>query len=65
MPFGTNIKELRKQKGLTQGEMAEKLDIAQATYCQYETNAKSPNVYIASEIAKILGVSLDQLMKGV
>ncbi len=64
MPFGTNVKELRKQKGLTQEEMAKKLDIAQATYCQFETNAKSPNVYLAQEIAKILGVSLDFLMGG-
>lgn len=63
MPFGSNIKEIRKRKGLTQEEMAQKLDIAQATYSQFETNAKSPNVYLANEIAKILGVSLDYLMK--
>lgn len=65
MPFGTNIKNLRKVKGLTQQEMADKLDITQATYCQYEANAKAPNVYIAAEIAKILGVGIDELMKGV
>lgn len=64
MAFSNNIKELRKLKGLTQEEMASKLEIAQATYCQYETGAKSPNVYIAQEIANIFGVTLDSLMKG-
>lgn len=63
MSFGTNMREARKSKGLTQQELAEMLDIAQATVAQYETGAKSPNVYIGAEIAKILGVTLDFLMK--
>jgi transcriptional regulator with XRE-family HTH domain len=65
MPYGTNLKRLRKAKGFTQEEMAKRLDIAQSTYCQFETNAKSPNIYLAQEIAKILGCTLDQMMKGV
>lgn len=48
---------------MTQEEMAKRLDIAQATYCQFETNAKAPNIYLANEIAKILKVSLDQLVR--
>jgi DNA-binding XRE family transcriptional regulator len=63
MPFGTNIKRIRKERGMTQEEMAKRLDIAQATYCQFETNAKAPNIYLANEIAKILKVSLDQLVR--
>ena len=65
MPFGTNLKRFRKAKGYTQEEMAQKLDIAQSTYCQFETNAKAPNIYLAQEIAKILECTLDQMMKGV
>ena len=64
MPFHKNLKRTREAKGFTQTEMATKLGIAQASYCQFETGAKSPTVYLAGEIAEILGTTVDNLLNG-
>ena len=64
MPFHKNLRNTREASGLTQTEMAKRLGIAIASYCQFETGAKSPTVYLAGEIADILGVTVDYLLKG-
>lgn len=50
------MKELRKARGISQGEMAEMLHVSQACYCRYEKGKRSLSVPVAKKIAKILEV---------
>ena len=51
--IGNIIKKMRKEKGLSQKELAKKLNIAQTTLSGYETNYSNPVFSTINEIAKI------------
>ena len=55
------LKELRKNKGITQQEIAEKLGINNVTYYGYEKERTEPNLQMLIKIADYYGVSLDYL----
>lgn len=61
MSFNENLKKIREEKGLTQGELAEMVGISQPMIAQYEMGIKLPNIVIGKEIAKKLMCSLDRL----
>lgn len=50
------IKEVREQRGITQLEMAEKLGISVACYCQYETGVRNIPADKMEQIAAILRI---------
>lgn len=56
------LKFLRKQRKLTQVEMARILNIAQSTYAQYETGKSNPDYNILVKIANFFEVSVDYLL---
>ena len=62
MNIGNKISELRKKKNMTQEELAEKLNVARQTISKWECNETSPSLEDASKLAKILGVSLNELV---
>lgn len=55
------LKELRKEKGMTQKEVAEKINISQSAYAFYETAKKEPKIETLKKIADLFKVSLDYL----
>lgn len=57
--FGSKLKTLRKNKGLTQDELAAALEITRATICNYELGRRSPGLDELKRIADYLGVGLD------
>lgn len=59
--FGIKLTELRKQRGLTQSDIAKVLGIARTTYSSYEQGRRSPDVDIQNKIADYFNVSLDYL----
>ncbi len=59
--FGDNLLKLRKQKKLTQSEIAEILGVARTTYSSYEQNRRMPDAEIQIKIADYFDVSLDFL----
>lgn len=61
MSFNENLKKIREENGLTQGELAEMVGISQPMIAQYEMGIKLPNIVIGKEIAKKLMCSLDRL----
>jgi transcriptional regulator with XRE-family HTH domain len=61
-PLGQNIRLLRKQKGLTQVELAKNLDCSQAVITAYESGKKKPAVDTLSRLADVLGVTTDQII---
>ncbi len=56
------LKELRKERGLTQGDIAASLHVVQAAVSQWETGRVTPEADKISQLADILGVSIDVLM---
>ena len=62
MSFGTKIRQLRKDRGLSQGELAEKLGTSQKVISDYERERTSPARERLPHIAKFFGVSLDVLL---
>lgn len=62
MNIGTNIKKYRKEKGLTQRELADKLNIATNSLSRYEIGERRPPIDMIEKIAEILNVTPIQLM---
>lgn len=55
------LRECRKQKGLTQLQVAVYCDITEKTYQNYELTTREPKLEILVKIADFYGVSLDYL----
>lgn len=60
--LGTKIKEIRKQKKITQKALADVLGIAEITIRKYESNEREPNLEMLQKIATALEVSLSKLL---
>ncbi|KEI81184.1 helix-turn-helix domain-containing protein [Clostridium botulinum] len=56
------IKELRKEKGITQEELAKHVGVSTSMVGMYETNARKPSYEVLSKIAKYFRVSTDYLL---
>jgi transcriptional regulator with XRE-family HTH domain len=63
MILGPRIAAARKSKGLTQKELAERLDLATGTIQQYELGKRRPDVDVLKSIANIMDVSVDSLVR--
>jgi transcriptional regulator with XRE-family HTH domain len=62
MILGQRLKQLRKQRGLSQQEVANRLKINRVTYSQYEVNRRQPDYETLNKIADFYQVSLDYLV---
>jgi transcriptional regulator with XRE-family HTH domain len=62
MPFARKLTKMRKEKGLTQEEMAKKAGVGIAQMRRYEKGKSSPTLEVIKNIAKTLGVSADELI---
>lgn len=59
--LGTRLQTLRKEKKLTQRELASKLKIAQSTIALYEVKKREPDINTLQKLAGFFEVSLDYL----
>ena len=57
-----NITELRQSKGMTQMELAEKLNVTPQTISRWETETAYPDITAIPVLANIFDVSIDELM---
>lgn len=63
--FGERIRELRKERGITNYEMATKLGISRNTLTNWERGIKEPHaIEILEEMAEILKVPLKSILSG-
>lgn len=60
--FNENLRKARREKKLTQQQVADLLGVAKSTYCQYETGASEPNILRLKKLAKILETNIDSLL---
>lgn len=56
------LKECRKEKGYTQGQVAIYCDITEKTYQNYELMTREPKIEILIKIADLFNVSIDYLV---
>jgi len=61
MDFGKRIIELRKEKGISQTDLAAQLGIHKNVLGRYEREEAKPSIEVARKIADLLKVSLDYL----
>lgn len=61
---GNLIHQLRKEKNLTQKQIADKMNISDKTISKWERGQGYPDISFLKELAKILGVSIDLLLDG-
>ena len=59
MDIGERIKSLRNERGLTQEELAEMLEVSPTHVKHIESGHRKPSIEILFEITKILNISLD------
>ena len=62
MPLGERIKELRKEAGWSQGELAEKVATDARQVSRYENGRITPSLDVLVRIAEVLNVSIDHLV---
>lgn len=58
------LKELRKQSGFTQEQIAEKLNVTRSAVARWETGKGIPDISNLIVISEVYGISLDELIKG-
>ncbi len=61
--LGNKIAKKRKDIGLTQIELAEKLSVTRQTVSRWEAGSVMPDIDKISDIADLLGVSCDYLLR--
>ena len=62
MEFNEKLQELRKQKGLTQEELAEKLYVSRTAVSKWESGRGYPNIESLRAVAKFFSVTVDDLL---
>jgi transcriptional regulator with XRE-family HTH domain len=60
--IGSRLRELRKEKGFTQKEVALKLNIGQTTYAGYENNKSNPDLGMLDQLSNFYNVTTDYLI---
>lgn len=61
---GNLIKQLRKEKGLTQKDLAEQLGITDKAISKWERGLSSPDIALLEELSQILDITVLELIKG-
>lgn len=64
MEFNEKLQELRKNKGLTQEELAEDLYVSRTAISKWELGRGYPSIDSLKEIAKYFSVTIDDLLSG-
>ena len=64
MEFNVKLQELRKQRGLTQQELAEALYVSRTAISKWESGRGYPSIDSLREISGFFGITVDDLLSG-
>lgn len=62
--IGTRIAKWRKEKGMTQEELAEKLGVSSQAVSKWENDVSCPDIGLLPQLVRLLGVTTDELLTG-
>ena len=62
--LGDTISRLRKEKGLTQKQLGDKLFVTDKTVSKWERGISMPNIFLLIPLSEALGVSTEELLRG-
>lgn len=62
MEFGEKLKRIREERGMTQQALAEQVFVTRQAVSRWENSARYPDLITVRRLAKILDVSLDELL---
>ena len=62
--FGAFLAGLRKEKGLTQKELAQQLYVSDKAVSKWERGLSLPDISLLTPLAEILGVTVTELLRG-
>jgi transcriptional regulator with XRE-family HTH domain len=60
--FGARLRRFRSARALTQGELGHKVGLSQRMMAYYEVQNGTPSAPLVTKFAKILGISVDELL---
>lgn len=60
--LGEMICSLRKEKGMTQNELAEKMNVTDKAVSKWERNLSCPDVNSIPKLAEVLGITVEELL---
>lgn len=61
--FGENMKKIRLERGMSQGDICRELGLDRAYISNVENGKQNLTLSTMEKVAKVLGVSVDQLLK--
>ena len=64
MTFGENLQFLRKRAGLTQEDLAEKMEVSRQSVSKWESNSAYPEMDAILRLCDLFGVDMDTLLRG-
>ena len=64
MKIGNFLKELRKEKGITQAQLAETLNVSARTVSRWETGSNMPDISLLVDIADYYDISIPEIING-
>lgn len=64
MELGQQLKAHRKELGISQDELAEKIFVSRQSISNWENNKTYPDIHTLLLLAETFGISLDELIKG-
>ena len=64
MTLGSRIQSLRKEHNMSQGDLADALDISRQSVSKWETDTATPDLDKLLKLSEIFDISLDELVKG-
>lgn len=62
--IGNRISKYRKDRGMTQEELAAKLGVSSQAVSKWENDASCPDISLLPQLCRILGISTDELLTG-
>lgn len=62
--IGNRISKFRKEKGMTQEELAAKLGVSSQAVSKWENDASCPDISLLPQLSRVLGVTTDELLTG-
>ena len=64
MNFGEHLYNLRKERNISQGELADALDVSRQSVSKWENNLSTPELDKIIKMSELFNISIDELLKG-